>query len=204
MRVKSSAAAVLLTPVILALCVTGAGAAGSCAPAGTKILAVAGAARLYSQGGVLYGCVAARRTRLGALSGTKPFPATRVALYALSSRYAAFDRSDMGVDTFASTVALVDLRSGATIATAPGTTPSNRPESFITVGSMVVDPRGTLAWIGRRSAIGVLRPTVEVHILSAAGARLVASASDIAARSLKLDGETLTWREGGTSRSVVL
>jgi hypothetical protein len=201
MRAKVSAAAVLLTPVILALSVTGAGAAGSCAPAGTRILAGAGSARLYSQGGELYGCLAARRTRLGALSASRPFPATKIALYALSGRYAAFDRTDMGVDTFASTVALVDLRSGATIASAPGTTPANRPESFITVGSMVVDARGTLAWIGERRSIGVLSPTVEVHTLSAAGAKLLASASDIAARSLKLNGEMLTWREGGKLRS---
>lgn len=204
MRVKRSAAALVVTPVILALAASGAGATGSCAPAGSKTLAVAGSARLYSHGGALFACLGARRTRLGAVSPTRPFPATKIALYALSARYAALDRTDMGVDTFASTVTLVDLRSGATVATAAATTPENRAESFVTVGSIVVDAKGTMAWIGRRSAIGALTPTLEVHTLSATAARLLASAGDIDATSLKLNGETLTWRQGGARRSAIL
>ncbi len=153
---------------------------------------------------MLYGCLGARRTRLGTLRGTVPFPATRIVLYALSSGYAGIDTVQMGVDTFASTVSLVDLRTGATLATAPATTPERRAESFISVTAMVLDAKGTLAWIGRRSAIGVPLPTYEVHALNAARNRLLASAADIAPTSLRLRGETLSWRAGGHTRSATL
>jgi hypothetical protein len=196
------AAAIVLAPLVLAI---GARAApASCVPSAGKTLLTSGPARLYSQGAQLYGCLGSRRTRLGALRGTVPFPATRIVLYALSSRFAGIDNADMGVDTFSSTVALFDLRSGARIATAAATTPERRAESFLTVTSMVVDVKGTLAWIGQRSAIGVTTPTLEVHALNAAHNRLLASAADISPKSLRLHGETLTWQAGGHTKSTTL
>jgi hypothetical protein len=202
MHLQSSALAVVIVTLALA---TGAGAtSASCVPAAAKTLRSSGAARIYSEGSVLYGCLGTRQTRLGALRGTVPFPATRVALYALSNGYAGIDRVEMGVDTFNSTVSLVSLHTGATVATAPGTTPERRPESFITVTAMVVDAKGTLAWIGERSAIGVPAPAYEVHALNAAHDRLLASSPTIAATSLRLHGETISWSEGGRSRSATL
>ena len=188
----------------LALAIGARAAPASCAPSATKTLLKAGPARLYSQGTQLYGCLGSRRTRLGALRGTVPFPAKRVALYVLSSRFAGTDTANMGVDTFSSTVALFDLRSGARIATAAATTPERRAESFLTVASMVVDANGTLAWIGQRSAIGVPTPTLEVHALNAAGNRLLASGAHISPKSLRLHGETLTWQAGGHTKSTTL
>jgi hypothetical protein len=202
MHLQRSALAVVVVPLVLAV---GAGAtSASCVPAAARTLRVSGAARIYSQGSVLYGCLGTRRTRLGPLRGTVPFPATRVTLYALSDRYAGIDRVQMGVDTFNSAVSLVDLRTGATLATAPAAAPEPRPESFITVGSMVVDARGTLAWIGQRSAIGVPAPSFEVHALNAASDRLLAAGAAIAAKSLTLRGETISWREHGRTRSATL
>jgi len=203
MPVQPSALAVVLVP--LALAATAGAAPASCVPVAATTLRASGAARLYSEGSVLYGCLGARRTRLGALRGTVAFPATRIARYALSSSgYAGIDTAQMGVDTFNSTVLLVDLRTGATLASAPGTTPERRAEFFITVTAMVVDRKGTLAWIGERSAIGVPHPTYEVHTLNAARNRLLASSATIASRSLRLHGETISWREGGHARSATL
>jgi hypothetical protein len=176
----------------------------SCAPTAAKTLRASSAARIYSQGTQLYGCLGARRTRLGSLRGTVPSPATRIALYALSSRYAGIDKVDMGVDTLSSIVALIDLRTGARIATAPATTPKQRPESFITVTAMVVDPNGTLAWIGERSAIGVPQPTFEIHALNAARDRLLASSAKIAPKSLRRHGETLSWNNDGHTKTATL
>jgi len=190
--------------VALALAATAGAAPASCVPAAAKTLRASGAARIYSEDSVLYGCLGARRTRLGTLRGTVPFPATRIALYSLSGAYAGIDTAQMGVDTFNSTVSLVDLRTGARIATAPGSTPERRAESFITVRAMVVDPKGTLAWIGERSAIGVPHPTYEVHALNAGRNRLLASSAAIAATSLRLHGETISWRDGGHTRSATL
>jgi len=110
-------------------------------------------------------------------------------------------RSSVGVQ---GPVALVDLRTGATVATAPGTTPERRAESFITVTSIAVSDTGTLAWIGRRSAIGVPQPTYEVHALNAARRRLLASSATVAAKSLRLHGDTISWRDGGGTRSATL
>ena len=190
--------------VPLALAATAGAAPASCVPAAAKTLRASGAARIYSEGSVLYGCLGARRTRLGTLRGTVPFPATRIALYTLSSAYAGIDTAQMGVDTFSSTVSLVNLRTGATLATAPGTTPERRAESFISVTAMVVGAKGTLAWIGERSAIGVPHPTYEVHTLNAARNRLLAASATIASGSLRLHGETISWREGGHTRSATL
>jgi hypothetical protein len=190
--------------VPLALAATAGAAPASCVPAAAKTLRASGAARIYSEGSVLYGCLGARSTRLGILRGTVPFPATRVTLYTLSSAYAGIDTAQMGVDTFSSTVSLINLRTGATLATAPGTAPERRAESFITVTAMVVDAKGTLAWIGERSAIGVPHPTYEVHTLNAARNRLLAASATIASTSLRLHGERISWRDGGHTRSATL
>lgn len=199
---QRSALAVVVVP--LALAATAGASGASCVPAAGKTLRSSGAARIYSVGSGLYGCLGARRTRLGPLRGTVPFPATRITLYTLSSGYAGTDRLQMGVDTLNSTVSLVNLHTGATVGTAPGTTPERRAESFITVTAMVVDAKGTLAWIGERSAIGVPAPTYEVHALNAARDRLLASSATIVATSLRLHGETFSWRQGGHVRSATL
>lgn len=203
MPLQLSALAVVIVP--LALAATAGAAPASCVPAAAKTLRASGAARIYSEGSVLYGCLGARRTRLGTLRGTVPFPATRIARYTLSSRYAGIDTVQMGVDTFSSTVSLVDLRTGARIATAPATTPEPRPESFITVTSMAVNATGTLAWIGERSAIGVSSPTYELHALTA-GRNVVVSAGTIPLVALRLEAKKLSWREGsgGPHESVPL
>jgi hypothetical protein len=188
----------------LALAALARAAPASCAPSAATTLLVSGGARVYSLGAQLYGCLGARRTRLGATRGSVPFPARRVALEALNSPYAGIDVVDMGVDMLASSVALVDLRTGASTATAAATTPERRPESFMSVTSMAVDRKGTLAWIGERSAVGAFTPVYEVHALSSSGNRLLASATNIAPKSLRLRGDTLSWRAGGRTRSATL
>ena len=186
---------------------SGAGAAaGGCAPAGARVLAAAGGARLYVTGSALYGCLAGgRRTRLGGAPSGSRLGATRVALYAVTPRYAGIDTLRMGVDTLASSVSIVDLRSGATLASAPASTPENRAESFQSASALVLAPDGTLAWIGSRSAIGSSTPTYEVHALTAAGARrLLASSTKIAPHSLTLHGRTLGWVDGGSAHAATL
>ena len=191
--------------VALALAVwAGAASAATpgCAPAGAKVLKASGAARLYSVGTTLYGCLGSRRSGLGALKGTPGSPATRVARYLLASPYAAIDSFDMGVDTFNSSVSIVDLRSGKTIATAPATSPEARPESFISVAAMALNRDGDLAWIGRRSAIGVPKPTYELHLLQGKHDDTVA-AGTIPILTLALTTTTLSWTDKGGSRHSI-
>jgi len=173
-------------------------------PAGAQRLAHAGAAALYSQGGALYGCLGAQRTRLGVAPGTRRLGATHVARYALAPRFAGIATVTNGVDTLASTVSVFDLAAGAPVAMAPATTPERRAESFVSVVALVIDPHGTLAWIGERSAVGAFTPIYEVHALAGTIDQLLASSPKIAARSLALSGETLSWRESGRTRSAKL
>jgi len=102
-------------------------------------------------------------------------------------------------------VSVVDLATGATLTSAPATTPENRAESFIAVTSIVIDRHGTVAWIGSRSAVGAFTPIYEVHALDAEGQdRLLASGVAIAPRSLALTGETLSWRQRGRARTATI
>lgn len=202
MRSQRIAVVAALAP--LALASTACASPASCVPAKAKTLRASGAARIFSQGYTLYGCLGARTTRLGSLRGTVPFPARKITLFALSPRYAALDDVDMGVDTFASTVTLIDLQSGRTVATAPATTPERAAESFVTVTALRVGANGTLAWIGERSAIGMPQRIFEVHALAAGRNRLLASATNIAPKTLRLRENTVSWQAGGHPMTATL
>ncbi|HEY7965831.1 MAG TPA: hypothetical protein VID68_02280 [Solirubrobacteraceae bacterium] len=143
---------------------------------------------------MLYGCSGARRTRLGALRGTRPAPGTRIALFALAGRFAGVDTAQMGIDTFDSTVSLRDLRNPQLVVSAPATNPERRPESFITVSALCVNRDGALAWIGRRSAIGVPEPTYELHLLTGGLNRIEATGAAKLA-NLTLTATTLSWTD---------
>ncbi len=109
----------------------GAGAAGAgCAPAGSKVLASSPSAQLYSAAGNVYGCVGSRRRPSGGGARAEPHD-VRVEREVLAGRYAGVDLAQMGVDTFQSSVRVVDLASGATVASAPAAAPELRGPKFI-------------------------------------------------------------------------
>ncbi len=70
------------------------------------------------------------------------------------------------------------------------------------VGSLVLSPGGSIAWI----ATDVLRGTAsaEVHALDAGGSRLVDSGPAIDVRSLRLNSWRLTWTRDGTQHVATL
>jgi hypothetical protein len=181
------------------------GAPGDCVPASARTLAAAGGARLYVLGSELFGCLGSTRILLGGAPDSRPLGVTRVARYALAPRFAGIATLRMGVDTLAASVSIVDLRAGATVASAPATTPELRAESFVDVSAIVIDARGTLAWIGSRSAVGAFTPIYEVHTLAGTGAdRLLASSTAIAPHSLQLRGGTLSWRQSGHRQTATI
>lgn len=186
-----------LAPLALALALLAPAASAAtpgCAPAGAKLLRASALARVYSVGTALYGCAGARTTKLGALAGTSAAPATRITRYLLAGRYVAFDTVEMGVDTFSSTVTLIDLANGVR-ADSPAAPPLPRPESFRTVTQMALDADGIVAWIGRASAIGLPKPDYYVRALSASSS----FATHITASrptDLRLSGHQLSWRDG--------
>lgn len=184
-------------PVVLALALAASVASAAtpgCAPAGAKVLEASAGARVYSSNGSYYGCVGARHTRLGAVAGTPTAPATRVARFALATPYAAVDSVQMGVDNLASRVSLVDLRSGATVASAPAAKPPVRAESFITVTEMALNAGGVLAWVARIGAIGQSQPNYELHLLEHRSDQTVA-AGTIPIVGLALTRTRVSWSE---------
>ncbi len=192
------AAALALAP--LAFAASAAAGAPSCVPPSLQSLRASGAARIYSRGDQLFACLGSRRTPLGPLRGTVPFPARRIARYALSPRFAATDAVEMGVDTFASTVALIDLRTGRTLFSAPATTPERAAESFVTVAAIAVNATGVMAWIGERSAVDVRQPTYELHVHGGMfGGDGVVSSGTIPLSGLRVDRRRLSWQEGGAN-----
>ena len=205
---RSLRAVVLCVVVVLAAGAVGLiaapAASRSCLPQAATVLAKSGAARLYSSGGQLYGCLGTRTTRLGALGVRGRFPHTRVTLYALAGRYAGIDVAAMGIDTFDSTLIVIDLATGRRVASAPATSPENRAESFITARSLVIDPGGTVAWVGARSAVGAFTPIYEVRALSAHGDRLLDSGTHIRPASLALTAHQLSWTDGTMRRHAQL
>jgi hypothetical protein len=159
-------------PVLAALALAAplaSAATPGCAPLGAKILKASGSARVYSANGSYYGCLGTRRTRLGALAGTTPIapasPATRIAHLALAAPYVALDSVQIGVDNLASKVTVIDLRSGATVASAAAAKTPARAESFITVTEMALNANGVLAWVARIGAVGQPQPNYELHLL---------------------------------------
>jgi hypothetical protein len=188
---------------LLALAGAAAAAGAGCAPGASRVLASSGSAQLYIAGGNVHGCLGSRDTLLG------PGPAlrhpTRIALEALAGRFAGVDVAQMGVDTFASSVKIVDLATGATVAHAPATSPERAAESFVEVAAMAINANGVLAWIGRRSSIGALQPVYELHVLSSK-ARVEVAQGTIALADLQLSLTKLSWREGrsGPHKSIPL
>jgi hypothetical protein len=163
------------------------------------VLHVSHLAGLYSSHGLLYGCAGSRRTRLGVLRTTPLAPATRITRYALAGRFAAIDLTEMGVDNLDATVAVYDLRSGRRVASAPATTPENRAESFISVAALAVNGDGVVAWIGRRSAVGVTQPTYELHVLRA-GMNTTLATSTAKLAGLRLSTTAVSWTDAGGRR----
>ena len=107
--------------------------------------------------------------------------------------------------TFSSSVKLVNLQSGATVASAQATSPERRAESFIVVRAMAINADGVLAWIATRSAVGAFQPIYELHMLSRTMRALVASGTIPLAKP-ELSLTRLSWREGpsGPRRSIPL
>jgi hypothetical protein len=179
-----------------ALAPTAGAAASGCAPNAAKILKSSGAARIYAKSGTLYGCLGTEATRLGSLQGTHLAPATRVVRYVLASPFAGVNTVQMGVDTFASTVSMVDLRTGATITRSQATTPMPQAESFSTVKALAIDHLGVIAWIGKRTAIGDPDTIYELHVDTRKVSGTMAGGTAPISQ-LSLSDKTLSYRIGG-------
>jgi hypothetical protein len=73
-------------------------------------------------------------------------------------------------------------------------------ESYQSINSLIVTPKGAVAWIATDSSIVGHGRRLEVH----ANRRLLDSGTAIVPTSLRLHGSTLSWRDGASTRTATL
>jgi hypothetical protein len=180
------------------------GALAHCGPAGARTLARGPQVRVYAEHGTVYGCRtgSSRRVRLGTTGSC--LRASRVDRVAVAGPLVAAAVTRCGVDTGQAEVEVVRLPSSRPLYSHlavgnPG------PESFSTVRGLVLTGRGAVAWIARSNSILSHRANVEVQAGNAAqGTRQLDSGPQVAVGSLRLSGNTVSWRHGSVRRSARL
>jgi hypothetical protein len=179
-------------------------AGASCGPAAARTLAASSGARVYVQSGAVYACTprSARRYRLG--SAGRCIGGARVGPAAAAGPVVAYAVTRCGVDTGSATVVVRLLSDGSQLLDHPALTAAPGPESFQSVGSIVVNRGGAAAWIATSNSILSHRRITQVVEATRAGVRALASGAGIDVRSLRLHGSTLSWSAGGASHSARL
>jgi hypothetical protein len=175
----------------------------ACGPANATTLASDAVARVYSVGQAVYGCTAqgGRRFQLG--DTARSLREGRAGPIAVAGTVAAYGFTRFGVDTVSTEVMVRRLTDGAVFVTRPATNFVG-VESFQSVGSIVVNADGTVAWIGSDTSIIAHRARDEVHVVSGGSDAVLDSGTGIDVTSLRLEGSALSWRDGGRMRHAAL
>jgi len=176
-----------------------------CGPASAHTLASDGAARVYSQHGRVFGCAAAdqKSFRLGAAGGS--VDQKRVGPLALAGVDAAYGLTTSGVDTISAEVVVRRLTDGQVLHRHNAITGQLPAEFYEKVVRVVVKRDGSVAWTAAvGSIISHTGRQRQVEKIDQTGRRLLDHGPSIRLSSLALSGSTLTWRDGGTSRSATL
>ena len=207
--------------LVTAICALAAGTAGAaatwhppadaaavvCGPASAHTLVSGARARVYSQGGNVYGCAAGNSldVKLGEARLCLGVTGRAGPAIALAGTLVAYPLEQCGVDTGSSSIFVRRLTDGRLRYHQSAWTLQIGPESYVTVGSIVVNRAGGVAWIASATSI-VSRGAhgVEVAESSGAGVRKLDSGARIVAGSLALHGSRLTWRHGGATRAAKL
>jgi hypothetical protein len=190
-----------VTAAVLAAIGGGTAAASApCAPAGAQVKLADRHAQVYALGKAIYACD--RRTR----STTKLGQATvcvataRVDNMSLAGDIVAYGLDRCGVDTGFTTVIVRRVSDGKRLHSFAAVTGPGLVESYQSVGSLIVTPKGAVAWIATDSSIVAHGRRIEVH----ANRKLLDSGTGIAPTSLRLHGSTLSWRDGASTRTATL
>lgn len=160
---------------------------------------------MFERNKTVYGCsdVTGQTHRLGSAGFCNN--SDRVGAIALNGAMAAYGVERCGVDTGTTLVVVRRLTDGKLLRTAPATAEVPGPESYQSVGSVVVKPGGAVAWIGEAQSIirhGTM--VVEVHRADRHGQAELDQGAGIAPGSLRLNGSRLTWTHSGRQRSTTL
>jgi hypothetical protein len=118
-----------------------------------------------------------------------------IAPVALSGYFVAYGATVYGTDTSTARLVVLDAATRHTVASLPATTFGSGPESFHSVSDLVVARDGSIAWIARSTgAFSAL--TFEVHSATHNIARVLDHGPQIVPGSLRLQGGTVSWRNG--------
>jgi len=183
-----------------------ASAGPGCGPAGVRTLAASRLARVYATSAEVYGCSerTRRTTRLGQ-SGTC-VGSPKVTAVTVAGESAAYGTEICGVDTGSSSLVVRRLSDGRVLRQFPAISGPIRPESFVSVASVVAKPGGAVAWIALAESILTHSSSIEVLAAgsSGTGSRVLDRGRGINPGSLALRGSRLTWSDHGRTRSASL
>jgi hypothetical protein len=108
-----------------------------------------------------------------------------------------------GVDTGTAEIEVVRVVDGHRLLAVPAIA-NPGPESYTQVPGLVLTPGGWAAWIATARSIVSHRTATQVRAGSAGRTRVLASGAQIATRSLRLSGRTVSWQDGSVRRSAQL
>ncbi len=176
-----------------------ASAAGTpCAPAGASVTMANRDVQVYALKGVVYACKVGGGRRVVLGRSTFCVMSARVQRVALAGDAVAYALERCGVDTGSATVEVLNLSSGRRLFSRPALAGPAPPESYPSIGSLVVRANGKVAWIAAARSIIGHGESIEVHRDGA----LLDSGPGIVLSSLRLRGTTLSWRHGTGTRSA--
>lgn len=127
----------------------------------------------------------------------------RVGPVVVGGKNAGYGLTRFGVDTVSAQVVVRDLADGKLLHVASAAS-RILVESFQSIDSLVLKSDGAVAWISEIGSVISRTRYLEVHRLDALGSALLDSGPGIVGRSLRLNGSTVTWRDGSRTRSATL
>jgi hypothetical protein len=175
-----------------------------CGPEHSETLAKDRAARVYLQGGNVYGCARAgdHNYRLGSASNS--MSEGRAGPVALAGVDVAYGLTYYGVDTISADVIVQSLTNGAVLRRVDSWSGSVAPEYFQTVDDIVVKRDGSVAWIATEGSIISSNTTsteVEKSDKSSSHA-LLGKSTRIRKHSLRLHRSEVTWLVGSNQKDA--
>ena len=174
-----------------------------CGPASAQTLAADGRVRVYALHQVVYGCSVARGRSFRLGHASRALAEARVGPVAVAGDLAAYGLQSFGVDTVSTSVVVRRLTNGSQIKELRATRAVGA-EAFQSIGSVVVNASGAVAWIGSEHSIVGHSSAIEVHSDGTGGDRVLDSGANIDPTSLRLHGSRLSWVDGGATRHATL
>jgi hypothetical protein len=177
----------------------------ACGPGHAKTLASDRAARVYSQGGNVYGCARAghQSFRLGTLANS--MSEGRAGPVNLAGTDVAYGLTYYGIDTISADIVVRSLTDGAVLRRRDSWAGSVAVEYFQTVNDIVVKRDGSVAWIATAGSI-VSRGSADTEVEKSdrTSGTLLDKSKQIRVHSLLLSGSQLSWRDGSATRHATL